>query len=409
MKLFGREIKKEDIDVDKLLGSPVFKSMFGVNMDKKDYKETTLITSLRILSDGVSKLPLKVHEGNDTAENHLLNKMLKLRPNKLMSASTLWRTIEYQRNWYGYSVVAIGRDRNGRATSLIPLKMDDVTVYVDDVGLLENKDVPMFFTYQQNGNEYQFFYEDVLYFLGMTKDGLDPMPIREQLQTLIENASESQRFTNVYLKNGLHARGVVKYIGDLDEASQTKLQERMTRVSGGIEKAGQLLPLPIGFDYQSISTSLADSQFVELQALSERQIASAFGVKMHQLNSLDRSTHSNIEHQQKEFYMDTLQPILTAYEQEMSYKLLTEKEIDEGFFIRFNVDAMLRSDIKTRYEAYNIGIQGGMLKPDEARGKENLPPEPGGDKLYFNGNMIPVTMAGQQYMKGGEDDGQNGN
>ncbi|MDO6448093.1 phage portal protein [Oceanobacillus profundus] len=408
MKLFGREIKKEDIDVDKLLGSPVFKSMFGVNMDKKDYKETTLITSLRILSDGVSKLPLKVHEGNDTAENHLLNKMLKLRPNKLMSASTLWRTIEYQRNWYGYSVVAIGRDRNGRATSLIPLKMDDVTVYVDDVGLLENKDVPMFFTYQQNGNEYQFFYEDVLYFLGMTKDGLDPMPIREQLQTLIENASESQRFTNVYLKNGLHARGVVKYIGDLDEASQTKLQERMTRVSGGIEKAGQLLPLPIGFDYQSISTSLADSQFVELQALSERQIASAFGVKMHQLNSLDRSTHSNIEHQQKEFYMDTLQPILTAYEQEMSYKLLTEKEIDEGFFIRFNVDAMLRSDIKTRYEAYNIGIQGGMLKPDEARGKENLPPEPGGDKLYFNGNMIPVTMAGQQYMKGGEGDGQNG-
>ncbi|MCM3396791.1 phage portal protein [Oceanobacillus profundus] len=408
MKLFGREIKKEDIDVDKLLGSPVFKSMFGVNIDKKDYKETTLITSLRILSDGVSKLPLKVHEGNDTAENHLLNKMLKLRPNKLMSASTLWRTIEYQRNWYGYSVVAIGRDRNGRATSLIPLKMDDVTVYVDDVGLLENKDVPMFFTYQQNGNEYQFFYEDVLYFLGMTKDGLDPMAIREQLQTLIENASESQRFTNVYLKNGLHARGVVKYIGDLDEASQTKLQERMTRVSGGIEKAGQLLPLPIGFDYQSISTSLADSQFVELQALSERQIASAFGVKMHQLNSLDRSTHSNIEHQQKEFYMDTLQPILTAYEQEMSYKLLTEKEIDEGFFIRFNVDAMLRSDIKTRYEAYNIGIQGGMLKPDEAREKENLPPEPGGDKLYFNGNMIPVTMAGQQYMKGGEGDGQNG-
>nr|WP_285844526.1 phage portal protein [Oceanobacillus profundus] len=382
--------------------------MFGVNIDKKDYKETTLITSLRILSDGVSKLPLKVHEGNDTAENHLLNKMLKLRPNKLMSASTLWRTIEYQRNWYGYSVVAIGRDRNGRATSLIPLKMDDVTVYVDDVGLLENKDVPMFFTYQQNGNEYQFFYEDVLYFLGMTKDGLDPMAIREQLQTLIENASESQRFTNVYLKNGLHARGVVKYIGDLDEASQTKLQERMTRVSGGIEKAGQLLPLPIGFDYQSISTSLADSQFVELQALSERQIASAFGVKMHQLNSLDRSTHSNIEHQQKEFYMDTLQPILTAYEQEMSYKLLTEKEIDEGFFIRFNVDAMLRSDIKTRYEAYNIGIQGGMLKPDEAREKENLPPEPGGDKLYFNGNMIPVTMAGQQYMKGGEGDGQNG-
>ncbi|MFA1819011.1 phage portal protein [Virgibacillus oceani] len=409
MKLFGREVKKEDIDVDKLLESPVFKSMFGVNMDKKGKKETTLITSLRILSDNVSKLPVKVHKGNDESDDHALSNMLKLRPNKLMSASTLWKTIEYQRNWYGYSVVAIGRNKNGEPVSLIPLDMDHLTTYVDDIGLLENKKTPMYFEYHQGGNQYRFFYEDVLYFLGMTKDGIDPMPIRKQLQTVIDNASEAQQFTNNYLKNGLHARGVVKYIGDLDEQSQTELQKRMSRVSGGIEKAGQLLPLPIGFDYQSISTSLSDSQFVELQALSERQIASAFGVKMHQLNSLERSTHHNQEQQNKEFYADTLQPILTGYEQEMSYKLLTEKEISEGFFIRFNVDAMLRSDLETRYKAYNEGIQGGFLKPNEARGKENLPPEPEGDKLYFNGNMMPVSFAGKQFMKGGEANGQNGN
>src|SRR5699024_1448827 len=117
--------------------------------------------------------------------------------------------------------------------------------------------------------------------------------------------------------------------------------------------------------------------------------------------SLERSTHNNIEHQQKEFYMDTLQPILTAYEQEMTYKLLTDEEISEGFFIRFNVDAMLRSDLKTRYEAYKEGIQGGVLKPYEERAKENLTSEPGRDRLYFNGNMIPVVQDGNQYSKGG--------
>lgn len=409
MKLFGREIKKEDIDVDKLLGNPAFKSFFGVNMDKKGMKETTLITSLRILSDNVSKLPVKVHKGNDDADDHHLSKMLKLRPNRLMSASTLWKTIEYQRNWYGYSVVAIGRNKNGKPVSLIPLNMDHIEPFIDDIDLFKTGYNPMFFLYQQGGEEYKFTYEDVLYFLGMTKDGIDPMPIREQLRTVIENAGEAQRFTNVYLKNGLHARGVVKYIGDLDETGQTKLQERMNRVAGGIEKAGQLLPLPIGFDYQSISTSLKDSQFTELQALSERQIASAFGVKMHQLNSLERSTHHNQEQQNKEFYGDTLQPVLTGYEQEMSYKLLTEKEISEGYFIRFNVDAMLRSDLKTRYEAYGIGVQNGFLTPNEPREKENIPPLPGGDQLYFNGNMIPVTMAGSQYVKGGDSNGQKGN
>lgn len=407
MKLFGRDITKEDIDVDKLLGSPAFQNMFGVDMKSRSFKESTLFTCLRILSDSVSKLPLKIHKEDSENEKHYLETILKLRPNKLMTASTLWRTIEYQVNWFGYSVVAIERG-NGKAKSLIPLNMENVEVYLDDIGLLDNKKTPLYFTYEQNGNEFEFDYDEVLYFVGMTADGVSPMPIREQLSTLLENAEQAQKYTNFYLKNGLHSRGIVKYVGDLSVENQEKLQARFTKVSGGIEKAGQLMPLPLGFDYQSISTSLKDAQFTELQELSERQIASAFGVKMHQLNNLERSTHTNIEHQQKDFYVETLQPKLTGYEQELSYKLLTEKEIGEGFFIRFNVDAMLRSSLKERYEAYSAGVQGGFLKPDEARAKENLPPEPGGNQLYFNGNMMPVTMAGLQYSKGGESNGQNG-
>lgn len=403
MRLFGREINKEDIDVDKLLESPSFKNMFGVGMDSREFNESTLYTCLRILSDSVSKLPIKIHQGNKESGSHILDTLLKLRPNNLMSASTLWRTIEYQINWFGYSVVAIDK-KNGKTRSLIPLNMNNVEIYYDDVGLLEGKNIPIYFTYIQNNHEYEFNYDEVLYFVGMTADGISPMPLKEQLKTLLENAEQAHKYTNTYLKNGMHSRGIVKYVGDLSEENQKELQARFTRVSGGVENAGQLLPLPLGFDYQSISTSLRDAQFTELQELTERQIASALGVKMHQLNNLERSTHSNIEHQQKEFYIETLQPKLTGYEQELSYKLLTEEEISEGFFIRFNVDAILRSSLKERYEAYNQGIQSGMLKPDEARAKENLPPEIGGDKLYFNGNMIPVELAGNQYLKGGDTD-----
>lgn len=408
MKLFGRKVKKEDIDVDKLLESPVFKNMFGVDMKSRSFKESTLFTCLRILSDSVSKLPLKIHKENNEDEKHYLESILKLRPNKLMSASTLWRTIEYQVNWFGYSVVAIEKV-NGKVKSLIPLNMKNVEIYLDDIGLLDNRKSPLYFTYEQNGNEFEFNYDEVLYFVGMTADGISPMPIKEQLATLLENAEQAQKYTNFYLKNGLHSRGVIKYVGDLSEQNQKELQARFNRVSGGIEKAGQLMPLPLGFDYQSISTSLKDAQFTELQELSERQIASAYGVKMHQLNNLERSTHANIEYQQKDFYVETLQPKLTGYEQELSYKLLTEKEIREGFFIRFNVDAMLRSSLKERYEAYGIGVQNGFLTPNEPRAKENQPPLPGGDQLYFNGNMIPVVQAGNQYSKGGESNGQDGN
>lgn len=408
MKLFGRDISKDDIDFDKLKDSPAFRSMFGVDMDGRKFKESTLFTCLRILSDSVSKLPLKVHQDNGVDDDHGLNNLLRLRPNRIMSASTLWRTIEYQVNWFGYSVVAIEK-RNGKVNSLIPLDMENVEIYLDNIGLLDNKKHTLYFTYDQDGEQYEFSYDEVLYFVGMTADGISPMPLKDQLSTLLENAEQAHKYTNFYLKNGLHSRGVVKYVGDLSEKKQEELQARFTRISGGIEKAGQLLPLPLGFDYQSISTSLRDAQFTELQELTERQIASALGVKMHQLNNLERSTHTNIEHQQKEFYIETLQPKLTNYEQELTFKLLAEQEISEGFFIRFNVDAILRSSLKERYEAYNQGIQSGMLMPNEARGKENLSPAAGGDKLYFNGNMIPVEQAGSQYLKGGDVNGQDGN
>lgn len=97
------------------------------------------------------------------------------------------------------------------------------------------------------------------------------------------------------------------------------------------------------------------------------------------------------------------------YEQEMTYKLFLDSEIEKGFYARFNVDAILRADLKTRYEAYRVGINAGFLKANEARAKENLPPETGGDTLLVNGTMVPIELAGAAYkskLKGG---GNNAN
>ncbi|MNT02325.1 Phage portal protein [compost metagenome] len=106
--------------------------------------------------------------------------------------------------------------------------------------------------------------------------------------------------------------------------------------------------------------------------------------------------------------------MLAGYEQELTYKLFTTRELDAGYYAKFNVDSILRTDLKTRYEAYRTAIQGGFLAPNEARAKEDMPPKPGGDRLYANGSFIPLEQAGQQYVKGGDgtekqkDDGLEG-
>ena len=45
------------------------------------------------------------------------------------------------------------------------------------------------------------------------------------------------------------------------------------------------------------------------------------------------------------------------------------------------------------------GVSGMIMKPNEARGKIDLPDVEGGDELYANGNIVKLTQAGAAYAK----------
>lgn len=228
----------------------------------------------------------------------------------------------------------------------------------------------------------------------------------EYLKSTLENSASADKFINNFYKQGLQVKGLVQYVGDLNDDAKKIFRENFESMSSGLQNSHRIALMPVGYQFQPISLNMSDAQFLENTELTIRQIATAFGIKMHQLNDLSKATLNNIEQQQQQFYTDTLQATLTMYEQEMTYKLFLDSELDKGFYSKFNVDAILRADIKTRYEAYRTGIQGGFLKPNEARSKEDLPPEVGGDRLLVNGNMLPIDMAGQAYLKGGDTNGE---
>ena len=117
---------------------------------------------------------------------------------------------------------------------------------------------------------------------------------------------------------------------------------------------------------------------------------------------------SNIETQNRAFYTDTLLNVLTVYEQEMDWKLLTSDQRADGWYFKINVDAILRSDNKARAEQHQIEIASGTLTPAEAREQEDRPYIPGTDVLiYGNGASLPLEQLGKQYdnaaPKGGDD------
>ncbi|MBJ8109545.1 phage portal protein [Bacillus cereus group sp. N6] len=401
------ELNKDDEKLLEWLGiSPSDISVKGKNA----LKVATVFACIKILSESVSKLPLKIYQedeyGIQRGTKHYLNNLLRLRPNPYMSSMNFFGALESQKNLYGNSYANIEFDRKGKVKALWPIDASKVTVYIDDVGLLNSK-TKMWYVVNTNGQQRVLKPEEILHFKnGITLDGLVGVTTMEYLKSTLENSASADKFINNFYKQGLQVKGLVQYVGDLNDDAKKIFRENFESMSSGLQNSHRIALMPVGYQFQPISLNMSDAQFLENTELTIRQIATAFGIKMHQLNDLSKATLNNIEQQQQQFYTDTLQATLTMYEQEMTYKLFLDSELDKGFYSKFNVDAILRADIKTRYEAYRTGIQGGFLKPNEARSKEDLPPEVGGDRLLVNGNMLPIDMAGQAYLKGGDTSGE---
>lgn len=363
-------------------------------------KEAVAYACVRIRSETVAKLPLKVYRGSQKYKEHYLNDILRLRPNPYMTAFTYHKTVETMNCIYGNAYVYIDFDRrNGRVKGLYPIENSRMKIYVDDVGICGKANYVYYIYTDQHGKQYKCTSDEILHFIGgLTFNGIVGLPPSLYLQGLIENSKSSQEFLNTFYKNGLQTKGIIQYVGDLNETAQETFRTKFEQMSSGLKNAHRVSMLPIGYQFQPIATTLGDAQFIENSKLSARQIAAAFGIKLHQINELEKATYNNVEQSQKDFYIETMQPILTNYEQEYIYKLFLDSELKKDLNVKFNVDAILRSDPKTRAETNEIFVRGGTKTSNEAREDEDLPPLPGGDVLLGNGNLIPLSMAGLQYV-----------
>ena len=373
--------------------------------------EATYFACLKILSEALGKLPLKLlksdnEKGVTEVKTHPYYKILRYRPNKYMSSTTFWSTIEYNRNHYGNSFAFISKAGTKMQLFLLPTK-NLVKIYYDDAKLM-SKIPDIWYIFNIGGTKYKFSSEEILHFkTSTTFNGIEGISVREQLKTTIKGNLKSQKMLNKMYETGFTAKAVLQYTGSLSDENEKKFVQNIEKYAKGeIDAANTIIPIPLGSKLESLNTKLGDNEFVDLKKYSALQIAAAFGIKPNQINNYDKASYASAEAQQLAFYVDTLLYILKQYEDELSYKLLSDEEIQEGMYFSFNVAALLRADSKTQTESVTKAISGSLYTPNEARAKVDLPAKPGGDNLIGNGSMIPVQMMGQQYTnkttKGGE-------
>lgn len=417
---FKNWITKSDGSATYTTTDQAFLEAMGIDPCSKSIQEVTYFTCLKVLSETMGKLPLKLYQsepmgGRKRAETDDAGLIaLSQRPNPYMTPATFWSTVEVMCQHYGNAYVYIDRTyiKNGRyggksMTSYWIMDSSCVTVLMDDAGIFGNAG-KLYYRYSNpdTGKQYVFDADDVMHFkTWLTWDGIIGKSVRDILKTTIKGANEAQGYLNKLYEGGLTASSVLQYTGELNDEMRTKLEKHYNDVLTGTKNAGKVVALPVGLTLSPLNMKLTDSQFYELKKYTALQIAAAFGVKPNQINDYEKSSYANSESQQLAFLVDTMLFRINQYEQEINWKVLTDEQRAQGLFFKFNERALLRTNFNDQMNGIVNAVQTGIYTPNEGRALVDLPGKEGGDVLIVNGTYVPLTEVGAAYRK--EEDGNS--
>jgi len=343
---------------------------------------------VRAISEDVAKLPIHVYRQTETGKerlrNHPLARLVRDRPNPHMSWFDLASTSTAHALTWGNGYVEIVRDGNGRPSEFWPLEPDRVEVRRSTV---KPEEIVYIYDDPALGKRRTIFEVDVLHVKGLGYDGLIGYSVIGWARKSLGLTAAAEKFGSSFFGNSSLPKGVLEHPGVLGEEAQKNLRESWEKIHRGVGNYGRVAILEEGMKFTALTIPPEDAQFLETRQFQIPEVCRWFRMPPHKVADLTRATFSNIEHSSIEYVGDTLLPWLVRWEQEIRRKCFTGGE--GNLFVEFVTAALLRGDLKSRYDAYAIGRQWGWLSPDDVREFENLNPIEGdGGKIY----LVPANM-----------------
>ena len=388
-------------------GSTETKTGVMVN-EKTAMNYLAVFACVRILSETVASLPLHVYRrlpdgGKERATTHPLYTVLHDIGNPEMTSFTVRETIQAYVSTWGNGCAEIEFNNAGFPVALWPMRPDRVDIErekaLGDAGDRRSGGLVYRYTFS-NGEQVTLPASNVLHISGLGFDGIKGYSPIKMAREAIGLGLATEEFGARFFGDGTHPGVVVEHPGALSDSAHKHLKSQLSEKHAGLGKSHRMMLLEEGMKLQSIGIPPEDAQFLETRKYQVAEIARIYRVPLHMLADLERATFSNIEHQSIEFVVHTIRPWLVRWEQSMCMKLLTPNE-RKKYFIEHLVDALLRGDIKARYESYAIGRQWGWLSADDVRRIENMNPLPEGqgERYLTPLNMVPANQAGHDTTK----------
>ena len=348
---------------------------------------TSVWNAIRLLSESVSSLPITVYRKENNGDkvedvNNRIYNLIKFKPNNFQNKITFFEYVMYSVLTDGNAYVQIVRDNSANPVQLIPINPDYVNIFIKENELF----------YQMDGGSV-LDSADVLHIKLITDDGIEGLSPIDQCAKAINWNLSIEEFGSTFFKNGAKPSSVLSTDRALSETAIERLKNSFNSSYAKLKSSNSTIILEEGLTFKPISISPEQAQFLASRQFGIEEIARIFNIPPHMLKDLSKSSFNNIEMQSQEYVTYTLMPYLTRIEQEMNLKLFRTNELGKTF-VEFNVNGLLRGDVKTRNEAYKTAIQNGYMSINEVRQKENLNSIEGGDKHFIQMNMTTIENIG---------------
>lgn len=349
----------------------------------------------RILTGAMAVLPIGLFQkkGGERhpASDPDLDWVLKIRANEDMPPSVANKVWMSQTFWHGMGAEWILRDERGAVRELIPLYTQGYQMYRDqDTG-------QRWYDFVVDGLTKRFAPSELALSYFETYDGLTGRGMLDLAKETIAMDGLSQRYGRKFYQNGAKVSGIVEVETNASRETRERIKREFAQYAS--TDSFKVAVVDRNMKFTPIGISQGEAQYIETRGFSVAEVSRFSGVPEYMLQSGKQSYQSN-EKQGLDFVTNTLMHHIVPREQELTYKLLPRSMLLDGYYLRYNVGALLRGDNESRSRFYEKMIMNSIYTPDDCRAFEEMNPLPNGlgQRFFMTKNLTTVEkiVAGEE-------------
>ena len=418
MGFFQGLIEKRDFSLQRWMNwldsGESYQTASGIPVSQDGALMSTIVWGcIQVKSQDIAKVPLPVYrklgnngnKGREEAPYHNLYPIFKSRFNSITTAFSGRQALEYWIcvNGNGYAIKEM--NGNGRVSGLWILEANRVDValgndlinQVSENLISQWRNIRYIYT-PKSGSPISFRPDQIFHVKGLTKNGITGIsPVEAHCDSIGLSLAYRDHAGRMF-KNGVRMPFVLQAPANIGAPKAKEIAESFNEQYGGLNAKGYYKTgvLYGGMEAKPVGFNNRDSEFLESQHFSVEDLCRIWRVSPHKVMDFLRATFSNITELNLSHVNDCLRPDQVQIEQSIESQLMTEGDIEAGYYVEHNNEALLKGTPKERAEVDQTLVRNGISTINEVRASRNWNPAENCDVNLVQKQMVPVGTTSSQ-------------